>query len=72
MLVLGSFAAVEHEVQPKLKDEGSRISSGTDAKKGENLDLCWFDAVFHTQWIRCSCFVYGSDKIVTSASCVKE
>lgn len=52
--------------------EENRISSGSDGKKGENLDAVWFTANFHNQWIRCSGVIWNSQHILTSANCVYE
>lgn len=71
VLIVGAQAAVDHGLRAQLRDD-TRISSGADAKKEENLDFCYFTANFHTQWTRCSCVIISSQHILTAAKCVIE
>lgn len=71
VLIVGSQAAVDHGLRADLRDD-QRISSGVDAKSGENLDFCYFTAIFHTEWTLCSCVILTSQSILTAARCVYE
>lgn len=71
VLIVGGQAAVDHGLRPTLRED-TRISSGADAKKEENLDFCYFTANFHTQWTRCSCVILTESTILTAARCVYE
>ena len=39
VLIVGGQAAVDHGLRAQLRED-TRISSGADAKKEENLDFC--------------------------------
>lgn len=50
----------------------SKISSGSDAKKGDYPEFCYVSIGFFSKIQVCGCWIYDKQYVVTSARCVVE
>lgn len=56
----------------EVSNELIRATSGTAAKKGENLEFCYIVINFYSVQKTCGCFISSDSYVVTSARCLFE